>query len=151
MGMPERERHGLYRSLRVQLLVYMVLLISIPLLVMTIFGNYFYAQAIDEQATSYTRQMLNQVQTNIDSNLHAVDQIITYLAQDERVRAFLQVEDFYNPERVDIETSARLAMQPYVDANKGLFSGILIATSHDLYISNEMYRIARYPLSSAAI
>lgn len=98
--MPERERHGLYRSLRVQLLVYMVLLISIPLLVMTIFGNYFYAQAIDEQATSYTRQMLNQVQTNIDSNLHAVDQIITYLAQDERVRAFLQVEDFYDPKRV---------------------------------------------------
>jgi hypothetical protein len=29
-----------------------VLLISIPLLVMTLFGNYFYAQAIDEQATS---------------------------------------------------------------------------------------------------
>lgn len=37
-------------------------------------------------------------------------------------------------------------MQPYVDANKGLFSGILIATSHDLYISNEMYRIARYAI-----
>ena len=41
--MLERERHGLYRSLRVRLLVYMVLLISIPLLAMTIFGKYFYA------------------------------------------------------------------------------------------------------------
>ena len=88
MGMPERERHGLYRSLRVQLLVYMVLLISIPLLVMTIFGNYFYAQAIDEQATSYTRQMLDQVQINIDSNLHAVDQIIAYLSKDETCSRF---------------------------------------------------------------
>jgi two-component system sensor histidine kinase YesM len=58
----------------------------------------------------------------------------------------LRVKDFYEPERVDVETRARLKMQPYVDANVGLFSGILIANSHDLYISNEMYRIARYAI-----
>ncbi len=135
---------GLYRSLRVQLLVYMVLLISIPLLVMTIFGNYFYAQAIDEQATSYASQMLSQVQTNIDASVHGVDQVISYLSQDEDVLAFLNVRSFYEPGRVDIETRARLTMQRYVDLNRDLFSGILIANRHDLYLSNEIFRIARY-------
>ncbi len=145
--MQGRKKRVVFRSLRVQLLVYMVLLISIPLLAMTIFGNYFYAKAIDEQATSYTRQMLDQVQLNIDSNIRAVDQVITYLSMDEDVRAFLGVANFYAPGRVDIETRARLKMRPFVDANKGLLSGILIANAGDLYVSNEMFRIARYPIN----
>ncbi len=140
----ERKGRMLGKSLRVQLLVYMVLLISIPLLVMTVFGNYFYAQAMDEQATSYTSQMLSQVQINIDSNVYAVDQIISYLAGDEAVLDFLRLMDSYASGRVDIETEARLKMVPYVEANRDLLSGILIANRHDMYISNEMFRIARY-------
>ncbi len=145
-----RVGHGWNRSLRVQLLVYMVLLISIPLLVMTIFGNYFYAQAIDEQATSYASQMLSQVQTNIDASVRAVDQVIAYLSQDEDVLDFLRVRSFYEPGRVDIETRARLTMQRYVDLNRDLFSGILVANRHDLYVSNEIFRIARYAVDEDA-
>lgn len=142
-----RDHNRPMRSLRVQLLIYMILLISIPLLFMTSFGNYFYAQAIDEQATSYTAQMLSQVQLNIDSNIHAVDQIIRYLSEDRDVQAFLRVSSFYSDRRVEIETEARKRMSLFVDANKELISGILIANRHDLYISNEMYRLARYSLA----
>ncbi|MEA4897138.1 MAG: sensor histidine kinase [Christensenellaceae bacterium] len=139
-------RHGVFRSLRVQLLFSMVLLITIPLIAITLFGNYFYAQAFDEQATSYARQMLRQVQTNIDANLRAVDQIITYLSLDEDVLKFLRLSDFYAPSRVEVETASRLKMQPFVQENRGLISGILIANERNLYVSSEMFRIARYPM-----
>ncbi len=72
---------------------------------MTIFGNYFYAQAIDEQATSYASQMLSQVQTNIDASVRAVDQVIAYLPRTRTCWTFLRVRSFYEPGRVDIETA----------------------------------------------
>ncbi len=142
----KNEKRQWIKTLRVQLLIYMILLILIPLSFMTFFGNYYYAQAIDEQATRYTTQMLKQVQINIDHNVHTIDQIIDYLSKDEAVLDFLRIDNFYSPRRIDSETNARLRMYNYVQANPELVGGILIVNAHDLYISNEMYRIARYPL-----
>ena len=39
-----------------------------------------------------------------------------------------------------------MAMRTYVASNPELVGGILIASEHELYASNELYRITRYPL-----
>ena len=144
--MAKREPRQALNSLRTQLLVYTILLILVPLAFMFFFSNHYSAQALDEQATGYTTQMLKQVQTNVDANVHTIDQIIRYLADDPDVLEFLRLADFYSPNRLWCETNARQKMTKYVQANPELIGGILIANAHDLYASSELYRIARTPL-----
>jgi len=134
-------------SLQKQLLLYMVLLIAVPLLFMTAFGNYFYAQAIDEQANDYSTQMLEQVRLNLDSSVGAVDRVIEYLTKDANVLSYLRLKDFYDPDRIELETLTRLSTRAFVDANADLIGGILIAGENDLYASNELYRISRHSLT----
>ncbi|MEG2858427.1 MAG: sensor histidine kinase [Clostridia bacterium] len=141
-----RVRKPLPKSLKAQLLVYMVLLIAAPMLFLTAFGNYFFSAAIDEQATDFSTQMLAQVRLNVDATVTAIDRIFDYLAADERIRDYLRLEDFYDADRVRAETAARLAMRTYISANADIVSGILAASEHDLYASSELYRINRTSL-----
>lgn len=143
-------RQPIASSLRSQLLLYMVLLIAISLLFMMAFGDYFYTRAIDEQATRYAAQTLEQVQINTTAHVQLLDRIIDYLASDDSVLTFLRLPDFYAPERVAAETAVRQVMRTFAASNENLIGGILIANNNDLYASNEMYRIARYPMMEDA-
>lgn len=137
----------MYKSLRVQLLLRMLPLIAIPIFLLVAFSYSFYTQAIDEQATAFAGQMLEQVQLNVDTSVGEADRIITYMAQDEQVVEFLRLSGFYAPGRIRLETAVRLLMRTYLEANRDLISGLLIVNRSDLYASNELYRIRRYPLT----
>ena len=137
-------------SLQRQLLISMVLLIAVPLLLITVIGNLIYAAGIDEQATEFSVEMLNEVRTNIDSTVGMVDQVIEYLSRDSDVIDFLKLTGPYDPGRIQAETRARLRMRSFTDINEGLLGGILIAGENEQYVSNEMYRVTRYPLNREA-
>lgn len=137
-------------SLQKQLLIYMVLLIAAPLLFITGFSNYFYARGIDEQATEYSTQMLDQVRMNIDASVSTVDRMIRYLSVNEDVIDYLRLDNFYSHGRIQLETAVRTQMQIYRDANTQLVGGILVAGENGLYASNELYRVTRYPLNKDA-
>ncbi len=134
-------------SLQKQLLISMVLLIAVPLLFMTAFGNYYYAKAIDEQANEYSTQMLDQVRTNIDASVRTVDRMMEYLFRNEDVIAYLRLGSFYDPQRIALETAARMQMRMYMDINPELLGGLLIAGENGLYASNELYRVTSDPLN----
>lgn len=134
-------------SLQKQLLIYMVLLIAVPLLFITAFGNYYYAKGIDEQATQYSTQMLDQVRMNIDASVSTVDRMIRYLSVNKDVIDYLRLDSFYSKDRIRLETAVRMQMHTYMDANPQLVGGILIAGENELYASNELYRVSRYPLN----
>ena len=134
-------------SLQKQLLISMVLLIAVPLLFMTAFGNYYYAKAIDEQANEYSTQMLDQVRTNIDASVRTVDRMMEYLFRNEDVIAYLRLGSFYDSERISLETAVRMQMRMYMDINSELLGGLLIAGENGLYASNELYRVTSDPLN----
>ena len=134
-------------SMQRQLLISMVLLIAVPLLLMTIVGNLIYAAGIDEQATEFSAEMLEEVNTNIDGSVGMIDQVIEYLSRDADVLDFLRLRGAYDPERIDAETRARRRMRSFADINDGLIGGILIAGENGQYVSNELYRVTRYPLN----
>ena len=134
-------------SLQKQLLISMVLLIAVPLLFMTAFGNYYYAKAIDEQANEYSTQMLDQVRTNIDASVRTVDRMMEYLFRNEDVIAYLRLGSFYDSERISLETAVRMQMRMYMDINPELLGGLLIAGENGLYASNELYRVTSDPLN----
>lgn len=137
-------------SLQKQLLIYMVLLIAAPLLFITAFGNYYYARGIDEQATAYSTQMLDQVRMNMDASVSTVARMIQYLSASEDVVDYFRLEGFYDDARIELETAVRMQMRVYMDANPQLLGGILVAGENGLYASNELYRVARYPLNKDA-
>lgn len=134
-------------SLQKQLLIYMVLLIAAPLLLITAFGNYYYAKGIDEQTTEYSTQMLDQVRMNIDASVSTVDRMIRYLSINEDLINYLRLENFYSKNRIELETAVRMQMRIYMDVNSNLVGGILVAGENGLYASNELYRMTRYPLT----
>ena len=138
------------RSLQSRLLVSMALLIAVPLLVMTIVGNVVYARGMDEQATAFSVEMLAEVHSNIESYVHTVDQVIEYLARDEDILRFLRLKDSYAPDRVEAETMARRQMWRFEEIHPSLIGGMLIAGENELYVSNELYRATRYPLTRDA-
>ena len=134
-------------SLQKQLLIYMVLLIAVPLLLMMALGNYYYASGIDEQSTQFSIQMLDQVRMNIEASVGTVDRMLEYLAADEDVINYLRLENFYSPGRIRLETAVRDRMWIYFSADPQLVGGLLVAGENGLYASNELYRVARYPLT----
>lgn len=134
-------------GLQKQLLISMIVLIAVPLLFMTVFGNYFYAKGIDEQANEYTAQMLEQVRMNVDASIGTVESVIGYLSVNEHVLSYLRMDSFYAQGRIEAESAARLQMRVYTDGHPGLLSGILIAGENGLYVSNQLYRATRYPLN----
>lgn len=134
-------------SLQKQLLISMVLLIAVPLLFMTVFGNYYYAKAIDQQANEYSTQMLDQVRMNIDASVSTVDSVLDYLYQSDDLIAYLRLDGFYSPDRIALETSVRLQMHIYTSAHPELIGGVLVAGENGLYASNELYRVTSYPLN----
>lgn len=135
------------KSLQSRLLVYVALLIAIPLLIMTVVGNIVYARGIDEQATEFSAEMLEEVHTNIESYVQTIDQIIEYLSRDEAVIRFLRLKDNYADDRIEAETMARRQLWHFEEINLSRIGGMLIAGENELYVSNEMYRATRYPLT----
>lgn len=134
-------------TLQRQLLISMVLLITVLLIAMTIVGNLLYGAGIDEQATAFSGEMLEEVHTNIDASVRTVDQVIEYLSGDDDILDFLKLADTDDPARIDAETRARDRMRSFGDLNRGLIDGILVAGENGLYVSNDLYRVARTPLS----
>ena len=108
------------RSMQGRLLVSMAILIALPLLVITIVGGAVYARGIDEQATDYSAEMLEEVHTNIESYIHTVDQIIEYLSRDEAVIRFLRLKDSYvlTPEKLKTAKPDMCILHPLPRVNE---------------------------------
>lgn len=135
-----------FKTLKAQLLVYMLALMAAMVLTTVVVSSYLNARALDEQANSYTSQVLSQIQSNIDRIVTTGRNTVRYLAENEWVLGFLKLSGFYAPERILMETKARDAMRIYVRNNPELIGGMLVVSENGLYASNEMYRTSRNSL-----
>ncbi len=137
--------NGLYDSLRIKLILYYLLLISIPLIAIILISNYFFNKSIDEQANEHTSQMIMQVQSNIGTYINLINKTISFLQEDPNVVEFMSISSTSDANRIECETQVRRVMRSFTALHEEM-SGILIINKNDIYASNELYRIARYPL-----
>ena len=136
-----------FKTFQTQLFLNMGMLVVSVLLFTIAAGNFFYSKVMNEQTQAHTTRLLTQIQTILDNYIYSIEQIITYLSEDETVISFLRLHGFYDQGRIDYETEARAHMYTYVKNNPDLIGGILIAGENGMYISNEIYRISRNNLT----
>lgn len=90
----------------------------------------------------HTDQMINQVWSNIKTRIKENENIMFYLSQEDVVKEFMM-------KQVSNSTSEQLIknkMQIYKNRHPEI-AGILVLNKHDRFISNEISRISRDPLT----
>jgi len=133
------------QNIRVKLLLYFFTLILLPIVTLGVIGNVIYSKSIEDQTNAHTAQMIEQVTRNVEFYIHDMENIIYYLSNEPMVIEFLKLESNGVPtDRID--TEVRRVLRTYTGVHQEI-AGILIINENDHYISNEMYRIARDPLT----
>ena len=133
------------KSIQFKLLLYFMILILLPIVTLGVLGNYLYSRSIEDQANVHTAQMIGQVTRNVEFYIHDMENIISYLAHDSKVKHFLKLKPGMEKTALELEVSQVIGTFTNIHPE---IAGILIVSENDLYISNEMYRIARDPLTS---
>nr|WP_262359969.1 sensor histidine kinase [Gracilibacillus massiliensis] len=102
-------------------------------------GGNIYKDSLEEEANMHTDQMINQAWTNIKTMIEENENIIYYLFQEEAVKAFM----------LDVDSSDQIIkekMKVYKEKHPEI-AGILVLNKQDKFLSNEINRISRDPLT----
>ncbi len=134
------------RSIRSKLLLYFMLLILFPLSTLGILGNMIYSKSIECEANNHTVQMIDQVNRNVEFYINDMESIIYYLSKEPMVLQVLELKNSSSPEGPHPMSEVKRILQTFKDAHHEI-AGILIASESDIYVSNEMQKVARDPLS----
>lgn len=131
-----------------KLIFYFFLVILLPTITITIFGNFIYKNSIIEEQNSNTKQMVMQISNTVDFHIKDTENIIDYLSKDSRVLTFLN-DSIINtsPKYDDIQNDAYNAILTYSDLHPEI-AGIMIVNQSDMCVSNVMERISRDPLTN---
>lgn len=146
--MRELNRFFKGENIRSKLLLYFFTLILLPIVTLGVLGNVIYSKSIEKQANDHTGQMIEQVTRNVEFYIHDMENIVSYLIDDPQVITFLQrKKEEDNNEKLTNEI--RRILKTYTNVHPEI-AGILIVNDNNLYISNEMHRISRDPLTDEA-
>ncbi len=129
-----------------RLILYFFLMILLPTITITAFGNFIYKNSIIEEQNANTDQMIKQISNNVDFHIKDTENIIDYLSKDSRVLKFLN-DNIINtsPSYDSIQNDAYNAILTYSDLHPEI-AGIMIVNESDMCVSNTMERISRDPL-----
>lgn len=134
------------RSIRSKLLLYFMLLILFPLSTLGILGNMIYSKSIEGEANNHTVQMIDQVNRNVEFYINDMESIIYYLSKEPMVLQMLALKNSSSSDGPHSVSEVKRILQTFKDAHHEI-AGILIASERDMYVSNEMQKVARDPLS----
>jgi len=130
-------------NIRSKLLLYFFTLILLPIVTLGVLGNVIYSKSIEEQANEHTGQMIEQVTRNVEFYIHDMENIVSYLLGDPQIIAFLRTTKEGDE---SLNNEVRRILRTYTNVHPEI-AGILIVNEKNLYISNEMHRISRDPLT----
>lgn len=134
------------KSIQFKLLFYFVSLILLAIIPLGLISNYIYSRSIENATTDHTIQMIQQVNKNIEQYIFKMDGVISCISEEPEVIEFLKVKSRYDSNRVDVETEVRRILTTFKEANPEI-AGILVVNENNIYISNEIYRLNRDPLT----
>ncbi|WP_410891282.1 sensor histidine kinase [Neobacillus sp. 204] len=109
---------------------------------LTLLGSSIYKKSLQEEANSYTVQMMEQVWNQIEKNLNQNDDIIHYLSMEADVQQFMK-EKVPDP-KLQEKVNQRLSV--YMERH-GDMAGLLIVNQQGLFASNETIPISRDSLT----
>jgi two-component system, sensor histidine kinase YesM len=131
--------------IRFKLLLYFFTLILFPIVTLGVLGNIIYSQSMEEQTNLHTAQMIEQVTRNVEFYIRDMENIVYYLSNESVVIEFLRLYNSADNNEV-IQDQVKEILKNYTAIHPEI-AGIMIVNYHDMDISNEMYRLARDPLT----
>ncbi|HYE84373.1 MAG TPA: sensor histidine kinase [Clostridia bacterium] len=136
------------KSIQFKLLSYFLIVTLFPTLTLGIIGNIIYINAMEREVNAHTTQMIGQVKKNIEFYIKDMDNIIYVISQEPEIIKYMNItEDTPQEERASIEAGVRRIFNSFTAIHPEI-SGILMVNEKDFDVSNEMFRIARDPLTS---
>jgi len=130
------------KSIQFKLIAYFLFLIMMPTIILTLLGNMIYSSTIEGEANAHTIQMIDQVNKNVEFYVRDMENITYYISQNPQVISFLNADNCSEATVNEIKKF----LSTFTDTHPEI-AGILIVNSNDMYISNEMYRLAKDPLT----
>lgn len=134
------------RSIRTKLIFNFLSLILLPMVTLGIIGNLIYSSKFEAQTTKHTTDMISQVNKNVEFYINEMEKTIGFLSKEPAIIDFLRLTSMNDSNRVSCESEVRRIFRALKD-NYSEIGGILIVNRKDIYISNEIYRITRDPLT----
>lgn len=135
------------KGLRTKLLIYFITIILLPFTTFGVFGNWVSSETIEEEATSHTKQMIEQVQMNTESYIQDVETIINFLGNEPIVIQFLQNSTPPSESESSATDREISRLMTNIQGNHPEIAGILIVNNDDKDISNEMSRVSKDALT----
>lgn len=133
------------RSIRFKLLFTFVSIIILSIVTLGLLGSYMYKKSIEEETTSYTIQMMNQVKNHIEVYIQEMDNIAHYLAEEEAIISFMEAGEDAEGFGLLQETAQR-EMGKF-ERQRFEIAGMLLVNEKNAFASNTIDRITRDPLT----
>ncbi|MGG3470249.1 sensor histidine kinase [Neobacillus pocheonensis] len=130
------------KSIRFKLLFYFFVIIILCVMTLTLLGSSIYKKSLQEEATSYTVQMMEQVWNQIETDLNVNEDIIRYLSKEETLQKFMNLE---KPSS-DILEKVNQKLKVYKDSHNEM-AGLLVVNRSGHYASNEIFPTSRDSLT----
>lgn len=132
-------------SIKNKILLFFIVIMILPIITLGVFTSAVYTRVIEKKVNQHTNQMINQIQLNIENYIQSVEDIIIYISESEEVLEYNN-EDTDN-ENMQLEVRLRKQLSLYRKANPEIL-GILIVNNKDKYISNDLEKNTRDPLTN---
>ncbi|MEH7308195.1 sensor histidine kinase [Neobacillus drentensis] len=126
------------KSISFKLLFYFFVIIILCVLTLTLLGSSIYKKSLQQEANSYTVQMMEQVWNQIEKDLNENDDIIHYLSMEADIQQFMN-EEVPSSELLE-KVNQRLGV--YKERH-GEMAGLLIVNQRGQFASNETLPISR--------
>ncbi|OMF31825.1 hypothetical protein BK133_15510 [Paenibacillus sp. FSL H8-0548] len=138
------------RSIRFKLLIYFVIIILISIVTLSTVGTAVYKRSIEDTTNEHTIQMMGQVKNNLSHYFEEMENILAYLANDDKVMTFFaeaseEMADDLEASKLWAEVEKVIEM--YENRHPEI-AGILMVNKGDQYVSNKLDRMIRDPLAS---
>ncbi|WP_462411424.1 cache domain-containing sensor histidine kinase [Neobacillus sp. Marseille-QA0830] len=129
-------------SIRYKLLFYFIVIIILCISTLNILGGNIYKQSLEDQANSYTDQMLEHVWNTIETTIQENDNIMYYLANEDSVKQFMEQPN----DTANTLTAVKEQIRVYQERHPEI-AGTALVNQYDEFVSNEMVRVSRDPLT----
>jgi len=123
-----------------------MLLILFPISTLGILGNVIYSKSIEDEVNNHTVQMIDQVNRNVEFYINSMESIIYYLSKEPMVIHMLGLESSSDFDAQRSISEVKRILKTFKDAHSEI-AGILVVGRNDVYVSNEIQKVARDPLS----
>lgn len=131
------------QTIRYKILIYFTILIIAPFSIMLVLQYRLSTGNLTKNLSENTNQMIAQIENSLDFYILEIENLSEIVGKDEDVLGFMAYDQHksFNEVRIRKMLSAITTAHPEI-------VGIMLLNGGDAYISNEMYRAARDPLTS---